>query len=272
MSPAPAGGPADATGATGRPGCETARGQLPRGVRREVVSFARRDGRVHPKIARAWSERHEALLVQPDRLERDASLDPDWRFDAAAVFGRRAPLVVEVGSGTGEALLASAAGHRGVDHLGVEVYRPGAAKTVIRADRRGLTNVRVLSADAAALLRTGLRDRSVAELRVFFPDPWHKAKHHKRRLVTAAFLADAARVLADGGVLRLATDWADYAEAMLAAAERTPEFSNSHASFAPRFAGRETTRFERKGIAAGRVVKDLELVRRPRQSTEKKGG
>lgn len=246
-------------------------GALPRGVRREVVSFARRDGRVHPKIARAWSARHDDLLVQPDRLERDASLDPRWRFDAATVFGRVAPLVVEIGSGTGEALLAAAAAHPDVDHLGVEVYRPGAAKTVLRADRQGLRNVRVLQADAAALLRTGLAEASVAELRVYFPDPWHKLKHHKRRLVTPAFVADAARVLVDGGVLRLATDWADYADQMLHAACATPEFCNPHAGFSERFEGREMTRFERKGIAAGRTVKDLYLVRRPRRASDKIG-
>lgn len=244
---------------------------LPRGVRREVVSFARRDGRVHPKIARAWSDRHESLLVQPARLERDASLDPGWRFDPAATFGRRAPLVVEIGSGTGEALLASAAAHPDIDHLGVEVYRPGAAKTVLRADRRALSNVRVLQADAAALLRTGLPEDSVSEIRVFFPDPWHKLKHHKRRLVTPAFLADAARVLVAGGALRLATDWADYAEQMVRAAEQTPDFDNPHAGFSPRFAGREMTRFERKGIAAGRCVKDIYLVRRPRRTSGKFG-
>ncbi len=237
-----------------------------------MVSFARRDGRVHPKIARAWTARHAALLVHPDRLDRDASLHPAWRFDAVAAFGRVAPLVVEIGSGTGESLVAAAANDPDRNYLGVEVYRPGVAKTVIRADRLGLGNLLVLPADAAAFLRTGLPRESVTELRVFFPDPWPKAKHHKRRLVTAAFLADASRVLVDGGVVRIATDWDGYAAQMLRAAAATPELGNPHDGFSPRFEGREMTRFERKGIAAGRSVKDLFLVRRPRRASEKLPG
>lgn len=242
------------------------------GVRREIVSFARRDGRVHPRIARAWAPRHEDYLVQPLRLERDASLDPGWCLDAAEAFGRVAPLVVEIGSGTGEALLAAAAADPGRDYLGVEVYRPGAAKTVLRADRSGLTNLRVLQADAAALVRTGLAEGSVAEMWVFFPDPWPKPRHHKRRLVTAAMLADVARVLRDGGVVRLATDWDDYAQQMCAAAAEVAELANPFPGFAPRFPGRGMTRFERKGIAAGRAISDLYLVRRPRRASDKSAG
>lgn len=269
-SPGGATSPGERSGDGVRPAA--APGEPPCGLRREVVSFARRDGRVHPRIARAWAPRHEEWLIRPVRLERDASLDPSWRFDAARAFGRRAPLVVEIGSGTGEALLASAAVEPGVDHLGVEVYRPGVAKTVLRADRRGLRNVRVLQADAAALLRTGLPDASVAELWVFFPDPWPKLKHHKRRLVTASLLADAGRVLIDGGRLRIATDWQDYAEQMRHLAAAEANFDTPHAGYSPRFQGRTMTRFERKGIAAGRTVQDLLLVRRPRRASDKSAG
>ena len=243
------------------------RGPLPRGLRREVVSFARRDGRVHPKIARAWRPRHEELLVHPQRGERDASLDPRWRFDPVMAFGRSAPLVVEIGSGVGEVVLASAAAHPQWDHLAVEVYRPGAAKTVLRADRAGLGNVRVLQADAAALLRTGLEPASVAEIRIFFPDPWPKARHHKRRLITPATLRDAAQVLSPGGVLRLATDWADYAASMLVAVESVPMLCNPYqggpsGGYAPRWEGRPETHFERKGARQGRTAFDIQAVRR----------
>lgn len=238
-------------------------------VRREVVSFARRDGRIHPRIAKAWSARAAALEIRPCRLDRDASLDPEWVLDPVAVFGRQAPLVAEIGSGTGEAILTAAAADPDRDYLAVEVYRPGAAKTMIRAERQGLTNVRVLQADAAALLRTGLAPASVAEIRVFFPDPWHKTKHHKRRLVTDDMLADVARVLIDDGILRLATDWADYGAQMLEATARATDLINPHDGPAPRFAGRPLTRFERKGIAAGRSVTELEMRRRPRRMSIK---
>ncbi len=246
---------------------EAPRESPPRGLRREVVSFARRDGRVHAKIARAWRPHHEELFVQPERGDRDASLDPGWRFEPSVAFGRSAPLVVEIGSGAGEVVLASATSHPEWDHLAVEVYRPGAAKTVLRADRAGLRNVRVLQADAAALLRTGLVPGSVAEIRVFFPDPWPKLRHHKRRLVTPSMLRDAARALSPGGVLRLATDWADYAAAMLAAVAAEPLLRNPYAGglsggYAPRWEGRPETHFERKGSLAGRTVFDILAFRR----------
>ena len=234
-----------------------------------MVSFTRRDGRLHPQIARAWRPRHEEWFVHPPRGEREASLDPGWVFDPVAAFGREAPLIVEIGSGTGEAVLASAAERPDADHLAVEVYRPGAAKTVIRAERRGLSNVRVVQADAAALLRTALAPGTVSEIRVFFPDPWPKLKHHKRRLVGADMLRDAARALRPGGVIRLATDWADYARAMLEAAAEVAELDNPHHGVAPRFAGRPPTKFERKALAEGRAVTDVELVRRPGRTSIK---
>ncbi len=240
--------------------------QPPR-LRREVVSFARRDGRGHRGIARAWSARHEELLVHPVRGHWDTSLDPAWRFDPLTAFGRSAPLVVEIGSGAGEVVLASAAAHPERDHLAVEVYRPGATTTVLRADRRGLTNVLVLQADAAALLRAGLAPDSVAECWVFFPDPWPKGRHRKRRLVNEVMVADVARALVPGGALRLSTDWEDYATQMLAATSGCPQLANPYThtasgGFAPRWEGRVPTRFERKGRAAGRRVVDLELRRR----------
>lgn len=233
-------------------------------VRRDVVSFARRDGRLKGRPVTAWDEEHAAFLVVPDRLERDTSLDADWQFAPSQSFPSPGPLVVEVGTGAGDALVESAVRHPQINHLGVEVYRPGVAQTLIRVRRLGLDNVRLIEADAASLLRTGLVEGSVEEIRIFFPDPWPKARHHKRRLVTAPLLADAARALKDGGVVRLATDWAEYAEAMLEAADAVPALRNPHAPWAPRFPDRPLTRFERKGLAAGREIRDLELVREPR--------
>lgn len=232
--------------------------------RRDVVSFGRRDGRRQGRFAREYPPELACFVVEPRRADRAASLHPQWVFDAAAAFGRRGPLVVEIGSGTGEAVLAAAKAHPEVDHLAVEVYRPGAARTVARAGTEAVHNVRVLEADARALVATGLARESVAEVRVFFPDPWPKARHHKRRLVDAGFVADAARALAPGGVLRMATDWEHYAHQMLTVATDCPALVNAHPDppgWAPRFEGRVVTTFERKGVGAGRRIHDLEFVR-----------
>lgn len=232
-------------------------------LRREVVSFTRRDGRRSHRNRQAWDDAHAGLVVEPRRGERTVSLAPDWQLDAAAEFGRVAPLVVEVGAGTGEAIIAAAAAAPDVDHLAVEVYLPGLARTIVAAHRRGLGNVRVLSADAAALFRHGVAPASVSEVRVFFPDPWPKARHHKRRLVDAAFVGDVARSLPPGGLLRMATDWPDYAEAMREAGRGCDLLAEraEASGWAPRFAGRPPTRFERKGSLAGRVIHDLQFVR-----------
>ncbi len=236
-------------------------------IRRDVVSFGRRDGRRQGRRGRLPGPELARYVVTPAAGERSSSLDPSWRFDALAAFGRVAPLVVEIGSGTGEAVLHYAAEHPKMHHLAVEVYRPGAARTVTRAHSRGLDNVRVLEADGRALVATGLPDASVAALHIYFPDPWPKKRHHKRRLVDDGFLADAARVLTPGGVLRMATDWEHYAEQMLAAASAS-DLVNAHSGgWAPRFEGRPSTRFERKGLAAGRTIYDLEFRRRAEHAT-----
>ncbi|WP_226346053.1 tRNA (guanosine(46)-N7)-methyltransferase TrmB [Agilicoccus flavus] len=235
-------------------------------LRREVVSFARRDGRASRQVTRAFEPPYARLVVAPARAERSTSLHPDWRLDAAAEFGRSAPLVIEIGSGTGESVLACAAAHPDVDHLAVEVYRPGAARTVLGAHRLGVGNVRVLEADARALLAAALPSGSVDEIRIFFPDPWPKARHHKRRLVQADTVADCARALRRGGHLRLATDWADYAEHMRAAIASCPLLGPASGgrgdADAPRFSDRPLTRYERKALEAGRTVVDLDVVRR----------
>lgn len=232
-------------------------------IRRDVVSFARRDGRLSHRHQQAWDAHHARYVVEPDRGERSTSLAPGWCFDAVAAFGRRAPLVVEIGSGDGDAVLAAAESDPARDHLAVEVYRPGLARTIVGAQQRGLDNLRVLVADAAALVGHGLAPDSVTELRVFFPDPWPKARHHKRRLVDHGFVASAAAVLHQGGRLRLATDWQDYADQMLEACEACPALHSAHpeTTWAPRH-GRVETRYERKGRAVGRQIRDLEYIGR----------
>ena len=140
------------------------------------------------------------------------SVDPDFRLDTESLFGRRAPLVVEIGSGRGEALVAAAAEHPDHDFLGLEVYVPGVAQTLVTMRHQGVTNVRLAVVNATEALATMLAPASVRELWTWFPDPWHKKRHHKRRLVTVPFTRLVARVLEPGGTWRIATDWDDYAE------------------------------------------------------------
>ncbi len=231
---------------------------------------------MNPRQQRAWSADRERYVLDVPRSATDTlgvagtSVDPDFIFDAGAVFGRAAGLVMEIGSGQGEAVVAAAEREPGRDFLAVEVYLPGLAQTVLRAARLDLTNLRIAPADAARWLATAMPPDSVDELWVFFPDPWHKHRHHKRRLVSPSFAAHAARVLRapsgdrPGGVLRLATDWSDYGTRMLQVLSAEPGLVNEHGpgGVAPRFAGRAMTGFERKAGAAGRAITELTFRRR----------
>jgi tRNA (guanine-N7-)-methyltransferase len=241
------------------------------GFRTKPVSFVRRSGRLTDKQKRTWAERHAVYLIDVPRAIARTSVDPEFVLDTEAVFGRKAPLVVEIGSGLGDAVVEAATTEPERDYLAVEVYQPGLAHTIARAERagialgqEGLRNLRLVQANAAELLETSVPAQSVDELWVFFPDPWHKARHHKRRLVTAEFAALAARVLRPGGTLRLATDWAEYAEQMIEVMEADVDLTNAHGPGrqAPRFERRVLTGFERKAHRAGRAIADLEYVRR----------
>ena len=168
------------------------------------------------------------MVEVPRNTLADTSVDPDYQFDAAAEFDRDAPLVVEVGSGLGEAITHAAELQPDFNFLALEVYKPGLAQTLLRIEQKGLTNVRVAQANAAEALATMLPEGSVSELWVFFPDPWHKTRHRKRRLVKADFAETAARVLAPGGLWRLATDWSDYAVQMRDVLDGSDQFANVH--------------------------------------------
>ncbi|RPF22375.1 tRNA (guanosine(46)-N7)-methyltransferase TrmB [Myceligenerans xiligouense] len=245
--------------------------------RTSPVSFASRSGRLTTGQQRAWDTRRGVYLVDVPRHLGRMSVDPEWRFDAAAVYGRAAPLVLEVGSGQGDAIVTAAAADPDRDYLAVEVYRPGVAQVMVRADRAageragetaepdgpGLPNLRVMQVNAAELLDTAIPAGSLDEVWTFFPDPWHKSRHRKRRLVAPAFAEKVARALRPGGVWRLATDWAEYAEQMLDVLEVAPGLRNAHGprGTAPRFEGRVITGFERKAHKAGRAITDLTYIR-----------
>ncbi len=223
---------------------------------REVLTYSRRGSRFTPTQAAAWEAHHEQWVIPDEAVDaEDFSLD--------AWFGRgpedRDGLIVEIGSGVGEATAALAAARPSYDVLAIEVWRPGVAATLGRLGEAGADNVRLCSVDAVWSLEHLLGPESVAELWTFFPDPWHKKRHHKRRLVTPAFGALAAGRLRPGGVWRLATDWQDYAEQMLEVLDAEPALEGG---VVERWAERPVTKFERKGIAAGRAITDLRYRRR----------
>lgn len=179
-----------------------------------VRSFSRSGGRLRPGQAQALAEFGPRYLVQVPRADAVRTVARGFRLDPETVFGhpgQARPLIVEVGSGSGEALLAHAAANPGTDYLAVEVWETAIARLVAAIGRQELHNVRVVPADASQLLATALPVGCAAEVWVFFPDPWRKPRHRKRRLVTRDFADRVARVLRSGGVWRLATDWSDYA-------------------------------------------------------------
>ena len=183
-------------------------------------------------------------------------------LDTVTVFGRRAPLVVEIGFGMGQATASIAAAQPEHDFIGIEVHAPGVGALLQRIDQAGLTNLRLLQHDAVAVLEAMIAPASLAGLHVFFPDPWHKKKHHKRRLIQPAFVALIASRLAPGGRLHCATDWQPYAEQMQAVLAAEPSLTNTCDGFAPRPDYRPLTKFEQRGLNLGHGVWDLLFRRR----------
>jgi tRNA (guanine-N7-)-methyltransferase len=236
-----------------------------RTFRDRPVSFVRRSGRMSEAQERAWTELAPRYLLPVARGIAATSVASGSEVAPEAVYGRDAPLIVEVGSGQGHAIVHAAGGRPEVDFLAVEVFRAGLARTMLDADRAGVHNLRLVEANAPEVLEHLLPARSVAELWVFFPDPWHKKKHTKRRLVTDGFAAIAARAVRPGGMLRLATDWEDYALQMREVMDAAPTFARAfEGEWGPRFDGRVLTAFERKGERAGRAIRDLAYRREDR--------
>lgn len=221
---------------------------------RRVVSFHPRGGRLNPVQRRAWDLHSGRWFIDPAD-HAGTTLNP------MKLFGRDRPLALEIGSGMGEATAGMAANRSELNVLAVEVYKPGVAQTFHHLAKAQVENVRVLRADGIEVLSELIPAASLTEIWLFFPDPWPKARHLKRRLVNPDFAALAASRLKKKGVLRLATDWAPYAEQMLAVCANEPKLKNRYPGWAPRPAFRPRTRFERRGIAEGREVFDLEFVK-----------
>ncbi|NUU17304.1 tRNA (guanosine(46)-N7)-methyltransferase TrmB [Cellulomonas humilata] len=218
----------------------------------------------HPRRAPLSQEREDALRTLWPRYGfsvHDAGSPapqlPDGALDTVTLFGRSAPVVLEIGSGMGETTAAMAAADPSRDYLAVEAHLPGVANLLVLIDRAGLTNVRIAHGDALDLVRTTLPEQSLDAVHVFFPDPWPKAKHHKRRLVQPAHVGLLLSRLRVGGTLHCATDWVDYADAMLEVLTADPSLENTVDAFVPRPPYRPVTKFERRGLDLGHEVRDL---------------
>lgn len=230
-------------------------------VHREVVSYVRRSARMRPNQRRAWERHGQDYLLDVAGRETSTSIDPSARLDLPSAFGRPAPLVVEIGPGTGESLVAMAAARPEMNVLAFEVYAPAVAQLIAALAREQVSNVRIVAANAAEGLQHLVGTSSVSELWTFFPDPWPKAKHHKRRLVGPDFAALAASRLVPGGRWRLATDWDDYARQMREVLDAEPLLRRGPDDDDARWVERPVTRFEARGLDAGRSVHELSYSR-----------
>jgi tRNA (guanine-N7-)-methyltransferase len=221
--------------------------------RRTVKSYVRRTGRKTPGQERALTELWSkyGLDYQPTA------------FNTAEIFGRQAPLVLEIGFGNGESLLEQAAANPDRDYIGIEVHEPGVGHCIMHADNAALGNLRVVCHDALDVLQNQVPDHSIRRVNLYFPDPWPKKKHHKRRIVQPTFLLLIAGKLEDGGALHIATDWANYAEHIDEVIEQSGLFSvverRQHAG--DHALDRPTTRFEQRGLRKGHEIFDWRLIR-----------
>jgi len=218
-----------------------------------IRSYARRGTRFTERQQHAWEAHAERWVIPPTTQTAPG-------FELRQQFNRSAPLVVEIGFGVGEALAQLAIARPECNVVGFEVWQPGVADCLTALAAADVSNVRISTLDAAWCLEHIVEPGSITELWTFFPDPWPKTRHHKRRLVNARFAALAASRLVPGGQWRLATDWPHYADQMRAVLDAEPTVRGG---VTERYAGRPHTRFERRGVRAGRPVTDLAYARAP---------
>ncbi len=217
-----------------------------------VRSYHARNGRMTPG-------RHAAITQLAPRFSVAPNGTP---LDLGALFGAGTPVVLEIGFGMGDATAQMAAAEPDVGVLATEVHQAGVSKLLTLVDTIGLTNLRVVYGDAVPFVEERIPPGSLAGVRIFFPDPWRKVRHHKRRLVQPAFVALLASRLVPGGFVHCATDWADYAAKMLTTLSAEPLLVNTHDGYAPRPASRPVTPYERRGVERGHDIVDLLFTRR----------
>ncbi|MHA7880876.1 MAG: tRNA (guanosine(46)-N7)-methyltransferase TrmB [Saccharospirillum sp.] len=225
-------------------------------IQRKIRSFVMRTGRM-------TEGQKLALETGWPRLGLDQN---QGLIDPPQVFGRQAPVVFEIGFGNGDSLFSMAQNAPEQDFIGVEVHTPGVGRLMHNIQEAGLSNVRIYREDAVEVLKHCIPDGSLTTVQLFFPDPWHKKKHHKRRIVQPDFAELVRRKLRPGGTFHMATDWQNYAEHMLAVMEAAPGFSNQvgPGQYLPeRPAHRPQTKYERRGERLGHGVWDLVFERKP---------
>jgi tRNA (guanine-N7-)-methyltransferase len=220
--------------------------------KRHIRSYVLRQGRVSPAQQRAC----ETLLPRFG-IEYAAR-----QLDLELAFGRSAPKILEIGFGMGDSTATIALAHPENDYLALEVHTPGVGNLLKLIDAQQITNIRIIRHDAVEVLRDMIGNGSLAGVHIFFPDPWHKARHNKRRLIQAPFIAQLVTKLKPGGYIHVATDWQDYAEQVLAVLSAEPLLENTSENYAPRPDYRPLTKFEQRGIRLGHGVWDLVFRRR----------
>ncbi|MDN7138867.1 tRNA (guanosine(46)-N7)-methyltransferase TrmB [Pseudidiomarina sp. 1ASP75-14] len=220
---------------------------------RRIRSFVKREGRLTKGQASALERSWPTMGLQHE----------DGLLDLGKVFGREADTIVEIGFGMGHSLVAMAAAAPEKNFIGIEVHRPGVGACLMEAEEQGVTNLRVFEHDAVEVLQDCIADEALAGVQVFFPDPWHKKRHHKRRLIQPEFVEQLRRKLRIGGVLHLATDWENYAEHMLEVMQNASKWQNLSATndYIPRPDERPLTKFEKRGARLGHGVWDLKFSR-----------
>ena len=218
---------------------------------RKVRSFV-----IRGKITRAQKRAYQTLFPKYGIPYQPSPLNIE------DVFGRQAPVVLEIGSGMGEATAEIAAQHPEIDYLAVEVFKAGVGSLLRRIEEKQLKNLRIIHHDAVEVLQTMIPDASLFGIHIFFPDPWPKKRHHKRRLIQPPFVQLLSQKLKPGGYIHLCTDWEDYAEHMLSVLQNEPTLKNVASDYISRPEWRPLTRFEQQGIQEGRRIRDLHFVRR----------
>jgi tRNA (guanine-N7-)-methyltransferase len=220
--------------------------------RSHIRSFVLRQGRVSNAQQRALDELKPRFGI-PYSVQQ---------LDLDAVFGRSAPKILEIGFGMGETTATIAAAHPENDYLALEVHSPGVGSLLKQIGEQSLSNIRIIQHDAVEVLRDMLPDAALDGVHIFFPDPWHKARHNKRRLIQSPFIAALVHKLKPGGYVHAATDWQDYAEQMLAVFSAEPRLQNTAPDYAPRPDYRPLTKFEQRGLRLGHGVWDLVFRRK----------